>query len=41
MPATIEPAKPANRWAWFVGIWALSAATTAAAAYLLRWMLPG
>jgi hypothetical protein len=41
MPAITERAAPTSRWAWFVGLWALSAGATAAAAYLLRFLLPG
>lgn len=41
MPAATEFSAAAKRWAWFVGLWAVSAGTTAAVAYLLRWLLLG
>jgi hypothetical protein len=41
MPGITDSGGWAGRWAWFVGLWAVSAAATAAFAYLLRWILLG
>lgn len=40
MPAITEEKRWSRRALWFVGIWAASAATVGAAAYILRAIVP-
>ncbi|MDB5410284.1 MAG: hypothetical protein JWL84_5196 [Rhodospirillales bacterium] len=41
MPDITDRPGTTARWAWFFGLWLVSATATAAVAYLLRFLLPG